>query len=309
MQSNKSSSKTFKLIGISLFLISFNAYSLDIIEKQVECNVALNNGKADVALKVANELIKADANNHDGYICRGRALGMQGNYADALISLEKATTNVDSGFNAMINYLLIGNLHKVNKKYPEAIANYEKSAKICDSIQNNKFKRINITLIGESHAENNDINAALASYLEAVKFANNDNERADNFERLGSTYDTLGKHDLAIEYQLKAVLMQRKAGSLDQYANANLELGRIYLAAKEYANAEKYYAEVVKFAKENGGAYYEARANVGLANTKAASGDAATAKVLLADAQNQAKSVGAADLNAEIESAIKNLAK
>jgi tetratricopeptide (TPR) repeat protein len=203
--------------------------------------------------------------------------------------------------------LLIGNLHLENKKYTDAIASYEKSLKICEAEKNDKFKLINHNLIGEAQAQNKDLNAALASYLAGSKLTKNDNERADSYERLGATYSALGQHDLAIEHQLKGMLMQQKSGTLDQYANASLALGKVYENAKEYPNAEKTYSKLIQFAKDNGGAYYEAKASYELAQIKALSGDTANAKVLLTDALNMAKNIGERDLASEIEVSIKKL--
>jgi tetratricopeptide (TPR) repeat protein len=135
----------------------------------------------------------------------------------------------------------------------------------------------------------------------------NDNERADSLERLGATYSALGQHDLAIEHQLKGMLMQQKSGSLDQYADASLALGKVYADAKEYPQAEKTYTKLIQFAKENGGAYYEAKASYDLAQVKALSGDTTTAKNLMADALKVAKNIGDSALATEIEASIKKL--
>ena len=164
--------------------------------------------------------------------------------------------------------------------------------------------------MGEAHTQNNDLNAALASYLVGYKLTKNDNERADSFdsfERLGITYSALGQHDLAIEYQLKGMLMQQKAGTLDQYADASLALGKVYANAKEYPQAEKTYNKLIRFAKDNGGAYYEAKASYGLAQVAAAKGDTSNAKAMMGDALKIAKNIGDAGLATEIETSIKKL--
>ncbi|MEQ1598562.1 MAG: tetratricopeptide repeat protein [Methylotenera sp.] len=290
-----------------LFFISFNANAQDFSEKNAACNLALDKGNITNAIVIADEILKQESNNHNALLCKGRALGAQGKYNEALSTLELAAKQSKPSFDAIIAYLLIGNLHLDNKKYMDAIASYEKSLKISESENNNKFMLINHNLIGEAHAQNKDLNAALASYLAGSKLTKNDNERADSFERLGTTYSALGQHDLAIEYQLKGMLMQQKSGTLDQYANASLALGKVYEKAKEYANAEKIYTKFIQFAKDNGGAYYEAKASYELAQIKALSGDTANAKVLLTDALKIAKNTGEGDLATEIETSIKKL--
>ena len=291
---------------ITLFLISFDVSAQDFSEKNAACNLTLDKGNGANAIVIADEILKQDANNRDALLCKGRALGAQGKYEAALSALELAAKQSQLGFDGIISYLLIGNLHLENKKNIEAIASYEKSLAICEAEKNDKFKLINYNLIGEAHTQNNDLNAALASYLAGSKLTKNDNERADSFERLGATYSALGQHDFAIEHQLRGMLMQQKSGTLDQFADASLALGQFYRKAKEYASAENTYAKLIKFAKDNGGAYYEAKASFELAQLKAASGDATSAKNMLSDALKLAKSIGDKGLSAEIEAALKN---
>jgi tetratricopeptide (TPR) repeat protein len=307
MQVQKLSQITLTLIFSSLFLFSLpvNANSADIAEKLGECTAALSKGDLNTAVKTSTELLKLDPKNHDGLQCNGRALGAQGKYAEAVSALEASAVNTSDGFEQIISYLFLGNLHKDNNKNAEAIVAYQKSIKLCEAEKNDKYKRISLNLMGEAQAQSKDYNAALVSYLAGSKLAMNDNERADSLERLAATYKALGKYDEAIENQLKGVNMQKKAGTLDQYANANLALGDIYIAAKDYANAEKTFANLAKFSNDQGGAYFEAKADIGLAQTKIASGDATAAKEFVEKAKVIAKETKDKALEQEIEQATK----
>lgn len=316
MKHATTSTNTLIKIFIILFFISFNLNNIvhaeSVSEKSFACNAALDKGNISNAMSVSDEILKLEPNNRDGLLCKGRALGAQsqgaqGKYDAALSALELAAKQSKPGFEEIITYLLIGNLHKQNNKNAEAIASYDKSLKVSEAEKNDKFKLINHNLMGEAHMQNNDLNAALASYLAGYKLTKNDNERADSFERLGITYSTLGQHDLAIEYQLKGMLMQQKSGTLDQYADASLALGKVYANAKEYPQAEKTYNKLIQFAKDNGGAYYEAKASYGLAQVAAAKGDTSNAKAMMGDALKIAKNIGDTGLATEIETSIKKL--
>lgn len=304
---NKLLQNTLNRTFIILFFISFNANANQLSDKISECTTALSKGDLASAVSVSDETLKLKTNNRDGLLCKGRALGAQGKYSEALSTLEMAVKQSQPGFDEIITYIFIGNLHKNNNNFKEAIASYEKSLSICETDKNDKFKRINLNFIGDARTQNNDLNAALTSYLAGSKLAMNDNERAESFEHLAATYSLLGQHDSAIEYQLKSVLMQQKAGTLDQYANASLALGQIYGKAKDYQSAEKTYTKLIQFAKDNGGVYYEAKASYDLAQIKALNGDASSAKTMLADALKLAKNSGEGDLANEIEVSIKKL--
>ncbi len=292
---------------IALFLFSLNAHADAISDKMAACNMALNKADYAGASTLAEEILKLKSNSHDGLLCKGRALGGLGQYGDALLTLESALKQSQPGFEQILTHIFIGNLHKKNNKITEAIASYETSIKICETEKLDKFKRINLNLIGDAHTHNKDLNSALTSYIAASKLAMNDNERADDFERLAATYKGLGKSNEAIEYQLKATLMHDKSGTREQFANASVTLGRVYEAAKDYPAAENTYTKLLKFSKDNGSAYYETVANFGLARTKAAVGDKAGAKTMLADASVKAKNIGETELAAEIDASLKQL--
>lgn len=291
----------------ALFLISFNVSADTLSDKISACNAAINKIDFTVAMSIADEILKLDSNNRDGLLCKGRALGATGKYNEALGTLEQAAKQKQSSLEQIITNIFIGNLHKNNNKNAEAITAYETSIKICDAEKNDKFKRINLNLIGDTHTQNNDLNAALASYQAGAKFLMNDNERAESFEHIAATYSGLGKYNNAIEYQLKATIMQDRSGSRDDYANASLALGQMYTLDKDYPAAENTYAKLIKFSKNNGSAYYETKANFGLAQAKAAEGDNAAAKTMMTDALKMAKNMGENNLANEIDASLKKL--
>lgn len=294
----------------TLFLISFNANADAVSDKVSVCNAALNKADISSALTTAEEILKLQSNNRDGLLCKGRALGAQGKYDEALSALNMAEKQSQPGFEQILAHIFIGNLHAKNNKFAAAIASYEASIIICDAEKHmGKYKRVNLHLIGDVHKQNKDLNAALASYTEASKLAMNDNERADDFERLAAIYSALGKNNEAVEYQLKATLMHDKSGTREQFANASVALGRVYEAAKDYPAAENTYRKLLKFSKDNGSAYYETLASFGMARSKAALGDTAGAKTMLAEASTMAKNIGETDLLAEIEASLKQLSR
>lgn len=290
-----------------LFLITFNAVSAEVSADVVACNDALKKGEAQVALTQAETILKKNNTDYEGLLCKGRALGLQGNYADALPTMELAAKSTNDTFSQLIAHILIGNLHQTNQQPEAAIASYTKSLAISEKTTNNTYTRINHQLIGDVHFKAKDLNAALDSYAISTHLANNDNERAESYERLAKAYNALGNHDKAIEFQLKAVVMQKKAGSLTAYADSSLLLGQYFFDAKEYGHAERNYKKLAEFAKSNGGDYYEAKANFHLAETLFANGDQQAAKILLIDAANQAKKIGATSLVNEIDAVQKKL--
>ena len=283
-------------------LMSLNALA-DIADDTYACNKLLSKGSFSQALTLSEQILKQDSKNREGLLCKGRALGSLGKVEEGIALVKIAEKLSTQPFDHIVALTLLGNLQKSTKDYQQAIATYEQSLSIAISINNIQFQRINHNLLGETLIETKQIQAGLEHYLAGNKLVANDNERADNYQRLATTYSLLKQHDLAIENQVRALLMQKGSGTLDDQANTSLELARIYTAAGEFVNAERTLVKVVQFSQENGGAYYEAKARLYQGLNKTASGDNAAAKAFYADASKMAKEVGDAELISTIEAA------
>ena len=298
------------LIKLSLLLasqcLSVNAYA-DLADDAYLCNKASNKGDYTQALALSDKILKQDSHYREGLLCKGRTLGALGMADEAITTVKAAEKLSTSPFEHMVALTLLGNMQKNAKQYADAMASYQQSLTLAQANDNGQFQRINNNLLGEVSVDNNQTQAGLDYYLAGKKFVANDNERADSYQRLATTYSLLKQHDLAIENQVRALLMQKQSGTLDEYANTSLELGRIYTAAGDYANAERTYTKLIQFAQENGGAYYEAKATFYSGLAKSASGDYAAAKARFAEASKIAKAVGDTELINAIDDAVSHL--
>ena len=271
-----------------------------VAENIAACNRAIGEGDASKALAFAELVLKQDKANRQALLCKGRAHGGTGQFDQAINALMAAEKLSTTPMEHIIALTLIGNVQKSAQHYPEALAAYQQSLELAKSANDANFQRIDLNLIGDTLVASGDLKGGLQHYLQGSTLAANDNERADGFARIASTYSSLQQHDQAVEYQLKAVMMQERAGDLDQFCDANLELGRIYTSAQDYPNAEKYIQKVIKLAKDQGGAYWEAKGYYYLAQAKAASKHPEEARQLLADAQHITQDIGAERLGDEI---------
>jgi tetratricopeptide (TPR) repeat protein len=295
--------KTLSLSFITMILLSLNSYGGDASSQISACNQALDNANPSQAIQIADVLLKQNNTQADALLCKGRALNALGRNDEAEKSLVSAVMNAQPGFNSTVANLILGNFYKQHQRTDSALVSYQKSLASSKLENNQKFMRISHNLIAEAYTQKQDYNAALTSYQAGSELANNDNERADSYERLASIYQALNQLDNAVEFQLKAVLMQKKSGTLDQYAEASLTLGQLFTQNKDYSSAEKTLQRLLKFSQENGGDYYEAKADLYLAQTKQAQGDQASATLLLQDAKKIAEKIQANDLVALIKKA------
>lgn len=292
---------TLHLFCITLILFSFNINSAEVAPQIIACNAALNSQQYDAAISKANAAIKQEELVAQGLMCKGRALLALGKQSEAKAEFVTAEKKASNDFDKTVANLLLGNLEKDQQHYQEAIKLYEAALSFAKKDDNRNFTRVSYNLIGDTYGFLNDHATALKYLEEGEKLALNDNERADSYERIAASYQAQQQFDRAVKYQIKGVSMQQKAGTLDQYAEANLALGQMYTQGKDYSNAEKTFAKLIKFSQDNGGSYYEAKTNIYLAQTKLAQGDTSSANQLLMQAKTIAEQIQASDLTALIE--------
>lgn len=286
---------------ISLILLSFNIKAAEVDPQIIACNSALNHQQYEAAIAKANVAIKQNNLAAQGMMCKGRALLALGKTVEAKAEFTLANKKASNDFDKTVANLLLGNLEKQQQHYPEAIKLYEASLAFAQKDDNRNFTRVSYNLLGETYGLLANHVTSLKYLEEGEKLAMNDNERADSYERIAASHQAQQQFDEAIAYQIKGITMQRKAGTLDQYAEANLTLGQLYTQNKDFANAEATYAKLIQFSQENGGAYYEAKTNIYLAQAKLAQGDGTSANRLFEQAKTIADKIQATDLTALIE--------
>lgn len=289
----------FTLALLTTTLLINNVYAMD--TDISACNLAVEKGEATIALQLANKVLQSNKNDREALLCQGRALSLKGDVAGAIAAYQSATAQATTPLDKTIIAILTGNAYKKAKQYDQAISSYQLAVTNAKMDKNQQFERISQNLIGDTYFESKRYQQALDTYLAASKLVENDNDRGESFENIANTYHTMSKNDEALEYQIKAYFMYERVGTLDQYAQSSIELGRYYIINKSYKSAENVLNKIVKFAKDQGGAYYEAQGNYLLAKVSVANGDTATAKTLLENAKTIAKNTNDKALDQEIE--------
>lgn len=276
---------TLTLIPILLFINNVYAVSDD----AHKCNNAYGEGDYKTAEIAAQAALKTNPEDREALICKGRINSDLGNLDGAISAFQAADKLSNHPLDKAVISLISAHAYLSAKQYEKASASYQKSLDQAISAKHQPMARSSHLGLANVHFANQHYQSALDNYLVAQKLDANDNDRGQSYEKIAQTYHMLGQHDLALEYQIKAYFMHEKAGTMDQFAHTSIELGRYYLAVKNYARAEFTLNKIIKFARDNGGAYYEAKGLALLAQTKAASGDATSAKTLVADAKAVAK--------------------
>jgi len=288
---------TLALLCSSMFINNVYADST----QDTTCDQALVKGDIPGALTAANKNFNWNSRDKSTLICQGRAYSAQGNLNKALESFSAADKLSKDAFDQTIVALVTGQAYKSAKKNEAAIMSYEKSITFAQAANNQAFVRMNQNSIGDIYFEEKEFERALAIYLAGSKLANNDNERAESYERIALTYHTLQQNEQALEYQIKAYLTNEQAGTLDQFAHSGIELGRYYTLVKNYGNAENTLNKMINLAKEQGGAYYEAQGSYMLAKVKVATGDLNAARGLVNHAKKIAETTNDKALSEEID--------
>jgi tetratricopeptide (TPR) repeat protein len=286
-----------------IFLLALAVSTTALANGAESCSQALEAGDAAKAAALAQEALRSPSGKREAYICLGRAMGTLGKHDEALAALQSAEQLSTQPVERIIVLTLLGNQLRSAKKADAAIEAYRKSLEIARAEKNTGFELISLNQIGSAQEEGGNPSAALEQYQLGLKLAANDNERADSHSRIAAAYSLLGQHDKAIEHQLKAVLFEERAGDFNHYAYANIELGRICLVARQYAEAEKWLNKFIGTIAEAGDSYWQAKARYMLARVKSAKGAEGEAAAQFSQAKAMAQKIGAVHLLQEITEA------
>ena len=124
----------------------------------------------------------------------------------------------------------------------------------------------------------------------------NDNERADNYERIAMAYVALKEQDKAIEFYIKANQKNESTGEVERFADGLLALGNLYTQTQSYIQAERTLNQLLSLSKEYSNQYYEAKTYIALTQLKRAAGDAAAADAYHQQAKALAEKIQADDI-------------
>lgn len=252
---------------------------------EIACNRALNQGDYQVALDRADALLTDNPKNAVALTCQGRAYFSLEKTKQAISAFEQAEQASDEGYDKSFASLLIGHVYKNTAQLDRATTAYQRSLDYAKAINYQPLIINNHLNIGHVYTLQSTFDKALAAYEQAYAIAANDGERADSESNIAASHFALHDYDHAVEYEIKALLMFEKVGSLDQYANALANLATYQTAGKRLNDAERSCQKLIKFAQDNGGAYYEAQGQLLLAKVKVAQADKDAAKSLLATAK------------------------
>lgn len=297
--------KTGKLLASLLLLVAPMAVAQD--KGADACYRLLEEGKANEALAVAVQMLDADKNNREALLCQGRAHAELKQYDESLSALKAAEKLSTGTADQVIALLLMGNVQKDAGNQADSLASYQQALKIATERQDKTLQRLAMNILGDAQVESGLVQQGLEHYLQAADLAANDGERGENFTKIAAAYAKLGNSDQAVEYQVKTMLMLERVGERDEYANAGLELGKLYMDAGNYTQAENAINKVLKFAVDNDSAYWQARSGYYLGLAKAGQGQAEAARALMLDAHHKARQIGATSLAGEIGNAMLKL--
>ena len=258
------------------------------------CDSAVQNQQYAQAIQVAEQY----ASQAEFWLCKGRAQSALAQNAAAQQSFKQAISLKPTGLDLISAYMLLGNAQLEAKTHEAALESYLQALKLSEQQNMRRYARVAHNLIGEAYFEVGQYAESIKSFETGEKLAMNDDERADSYIHEAMVYQQLQQADKAIEYQLKGVMMLRKSGTPDQYAEASLTLGKLFAAKKDYASADKTYQRLMEYAHDNGGEFYEAKTAIYWAESKRAQGDAAGAASLVKQAETMAAKLKDAELDA-----------
>ncbi len=294
--------KLFLFAPFALLMLTTNtlAESIQNEDKINKCNQLIKDDKSEEALRLALRLISQEKSNREAMLCEARAQSAMGQYRDSISTLNSALSLAKQPLDRMVTLTMLGNSYKNLEMYTEAKTQYESILSLAQTHKNMGFQRIAHSLIGSIDYLKNEYDSALKSYLASLKYAANDNERADIYSRISEIYKSTKNLDSSIEYQIKALIATAHYGDLEKQAEAGLTLGRLYAEAKQYKQAEKALNNVLNLSIDNDGPYFTVISYMEIIKVKLATNDNFEARKLIEKAKKVNQELGDIKLNKDI---------
>lgn len=294
--------KLFLFAPFALLMLTTNtlAESIQNEDKINKCNQLIKDDKSEEALRLALRLISQEKSNRDAMLCEARAQSAMGQYRDSISTLNSALSLAKQPLDRMVTLTMLGNSYKNLEMYTEAKTQYESILSLAQTHKNMGFQRIAHSLIGSIDYLKNEYDSALKSYLASLKYAANDNERADIYSRISEIYKSTKNLDSSIEYQIKALIATAHYGDLEKQAEAGLTLGRLYAEAKQYKQAEQALNNVLNLSINNEGPYFTVISYMEIIKVKLATNDNLEARKLIEKAKKVNQELGDIKLNKDI---------
>ena len=294
--------KLFLFAPFALLMLTTNtlAESIQNEDKINKCNQLIKDDKSEEALRLALRLISQEKSNREAMLCEARAQSAMGQYRDSISTLNSALSLAKQPLDRMVTLTMLGNSYKNLEMYTEAKTQYESILSLAQTHKNMGFQRIAHSLIGSIDYLKNEYDSALKSYLASLKYAANDNERADIYSRISEIYKSTKNLDSSIEYQIKALIATAHYGDLEKQAEAGLTLGRLYAEAKQYKQAEKALNNVLNLSIDNDGPYFTVISYMEIIKVKLATNDNLEARMLIEKAKKVNQELGDIKLNKDI---------
>jgi tetratricopeptide (TPR) repeat protein len=210
-------------------------------------------GDLDKARARFAKVVELDPKYVEGLLALGRVDIKRGQAQDALAPLNTALTlaiqlNHDE---ARANTLqAIGIAYKQLDKLDEALKNYQDSLEIKQRLGNKRGMAGSLGEIAQIQERQGKLKESEQSYQAALKLQREIGDKAGTSTTLvnlaGLLNDTLGRPDDALPLLREALQLRREAGNPSGEAQVLNNIGNVYLAKGDYAEAQTYFERTVE---------------------------------------------------------------
>lgn len=288
------------LVSVSLWGISAGAQGGN--DPIAACKKALLDENPAAAESIAKRHIANPGTTQwEGYLCLGRAKSALGDREAAAEAFDAAQLAADTDGHRSAALILLGNVQLNLGRVDAAIATYRKTLRYAESPRS--YRHAAHSRLSAALRIQGNMSDALFHAKESLDLAANDNERAEGYAALAALHSQRQAHDLAVEYQIKTVMLQRRSGEAHQVVESNIELGRIYLAARNYTQARKAMESAFSDLSGVDAPYWKSRVMILRGEIHAAEGALDKAASDFSEADALAATVDSDELKDEIERA------
>jgi len=281
------------IIALSIVLPCTQAWAQGTIDN---CSNYLAAGDYQRAIAAGRKAVQTDPKNGIAHFCLGKSYYHIGEFNRALKSTKEAESLAVSKPDLAVVYNLLGQIYSRKADLDSAMLYFNRHLSLSRDTGDKNGEAIALNNIAGIFQDKHQYDTALGYYQQSLELQNDLHEKAISYNNIALTYRYKKDTKKAISYMKKAIDIFEREGDYRGTAALMVNLGAIYIEAKEYDSALSSLNEGLKRAKKVGDQYWESVAYAHLGDLHMMTGKPTQAEDYYAKSKKLARAIGAKDI-------------
>lgn len=224
------------------------------------CTQQLKSGNYAAAISSAKESLARNAQDGDVHYCLGEAYRRSGALVQALQAMQQAEKYSTDKLSSMRIHNRLGMIHSTLGNDEEALSHYGLYRSIAKELGQVDEEASALNNMAVIYYNRGQYSLALLYFENSLKLSPDDTKNAATYGNIATVYLGRSENEKAIEFQQKAIGIDRKNNDAHSLSVDLLNLGSMYRLTKSYDKAKQCLLDGLQGVRKAQDAYWEGMA-------------------------------------------------